>query len=439
MRITELSITQLRALERVEFRFQPGFNLIVGVNGVGKSTALDAIRILMSRILGSVSESKAKALTFESDDIKVGSPFLDVSITVAFGDGNFQIGRRQWLERIAKDDPDNLKQQRREILETERLRERARTLLRELETPLDVDDTDTLFPDLKSLRKAVGASASAPLCIFYATNRSVLAHGVASKSKAAGGRSGAYAEALLPRSWEIRQFAAWMRVQEGLVAELPIAARHLETLSKAAEKFLPGYGNLRPNEDASRLLIDHGKSCLSVDQLSDGERGVLAMVLDLARRLSQANPSVDDPLTQAEAIVLIDELDLHLHPGWQRQIVTKLTSTFPRCQFIASTHSPQVIGEVEHDRVQIIVDGKVHSPGRSFGLDSAQVLGEVMDSPVRTAKVAELLASITTEVGRQRYEEARTGLSRLALLVKSENHPEVIRIRTLLDFMEGEA
>jgi predicted ATP-binding protein involved in virulence len=134
---------------------------------------------------------------------------------------------------------------------------------------------------------------------------------------------------------------------------------------------LPAYNNVRPDdEDASRLLIDSDGSTLEVPQLSGGERGVLAMVLDLARRLSQANPVLGDPLREGEAVVLIDELDLHLHPSWQRQIVHKLTEVFPRCQFIATTHSPQIIGEVEHDRIQIIANGQVIRNNRKGVLDA---------------------------------------------------------------------
>ena len=69
---------------------------------------------------------------------------------------------------------------------------------------------------------------------------------------------------------------------------------------------------------------------------------------------------------EAEAVVLIDEIDLHLHPKWQRQVVSKLTTTFPHCQFIATTHSPQIIGEVEHNRIQIISDSQVYSPTSGF-------------------------------------------------------------------------
>ena len=142
-------------------------------------------------------------------------------------------------------------------------------------------------------------------------------------------------------------------------------------------------------------------------QLSDGERGTLALVLDLTRRLAQANPEMTDPAAEAEAVVLIDEIDLHLHPKWQRQIVRNLTAAFPRCQFIATTHSPQVIGEVEHDRIQIIANGQVYSPTHSFGVDSSRVLEEIMDADPRAQEVKALLSQVSQEVGKQQFDSAR--------------------------------
>ena len=135
--------------------------------------------------------------------------------------------------------------------------------------------------------------------------------------------------------------------------------------------------------------------------------------------------------------MLIDEIDLHLHPKWQRQIVHKLTKTFPRCQFIATTHSPQVIGEVEHDRIHIIANGEVYSPTHSFGVDSSRVLGEIMDAPARSSGIEELLTKVSQYVGKQQYERARQSLAQLVERL-GEDDPEVTRIRTLLDFMEGE-
>ena len=156
------------------------------------------------------------------------------------------------------------------------------------------------------------------------------------------------------------------------------------------------------------------------------------MVFDLTRRLAQANPEMEDPAAEAEAVVLIDEIELHLHPAWQRRIVKNLTKTFPKCQFIATTHSPQVIGEVENDRIQIIVDGQVYSPTHSFGVDSSRVLEEIMGVDPRTQDVKELLSAISQEVGKLRYENARELLAQLVDRLGGDD-PEVIRTRTLLD------
>jgi len=437
MRVSSLKLASLRAIETAEFRFQPGFNLIVGVNGVGKSTVLDALRICASRLLPSMTESRAKAMTFAVDDIRSGWPFLDVELSLALGPDEFRFTRRQWRETFAADDTENLDRLRREILDSKRLRDRARTLLRELEESHGVADSDAYLPSLAELKKAARSTTTASNCIYFSTNRSVTSNASSSKSKAAGGRSAAYAEALVPRPMYVAQFADWMRVQEVLGREHEVAARHLEVLKSAVERFLPSYANLRPvEESSSRLVINQGGITLDFSQLSDGERGVLALVLDLARRLSQANPSLADPLAEGDAVVLIDEIDLHLHPKWQRQIVRNLTAAFPRCQFIATTHSPQVIGEVEHDRIQIIADGNVYSPPYSLGVDSSRVLAEIMDARPRTKEVQNLLSKISKEIGKNHLQGIQKPLARLVKLL-GENDPEVTRIRTLLEFIGG--
>ena len=232
-----------------------------------------------------------------------------------------------------------------------------------------------------------------------------------------------------------------MRVQEALSSERPAAKRVLAAFKTALTHFLPDYRNLRLGGESvtgSILLIDRGAVTLPVEQLSDGERGVLAMVLDLTRRLAQASPAMENPTAEAEAVVLIDEIELHLHPEWQRRIVENLTKTFPKCQFIATTHSPQVIGEVEHDRIHIMANGEVYTPTYSFGVDSSRVLEEIMDTDPRTRKVKDLLSEISRTIGDDRYDDARTLLADLAKHL-GEDDPEVTRIRILLDFMTGDA
>ena len=107
MRVSSLKLANLRVIETAEFRFQPGFNLIVGVNGVGKSTVLDALRICISRILPSMTESRAKAQSFAISDIRSGFPFLDVELSLNIGDDEFRYTRREWRETFAADDVEN--------------------------------------------------------------------------------------------------------------------------------------------------------------------------------------------------------------------------------------------------------------------------------------------------------------------------------------------
>ena len=447
MIVRGLKLAHLRAIEIAEFRFQPGFNLIVGVNGVGKSTVLDALRICLSRILRLII-SRVKPISFDKSDIRSGFPFLEaeLSLTIDIDDDELRFTRLQWREEFAADDYENLKRLRREILESERRRDRARNLLRELDEPHGVYDSDSFMPLKARFLSASRAAKVVPNCVFFSPNRSVVSRASTARSRAAGGTSAAYAEALVPRPMYVAQFADWMRVQEALAKEQKealakeqsTAERHLQVLRSAVDRFLPAYKNLRPtDEESPRLIINQGGIELDVGQLSDGERGVLALVLDLARRLSQANPSLVDPLRDGHAVVLIDEIDLHLHPKWQRQIVHKLTETFPGCQFIATTHSPQVIGEVPHERIHIISDGEVYSPPHSFGVDSSRVLEEIMDAEPRTKKVKELLSNVSQVIGKEQFNQARGLVEQLAHHLGDED-PEVTRLRTLLDFMEEE-
>ena len=107
---------------------------------------------------------------------------------------------------------------------------------------------------------------------------------------------------------------------------------------------------------------------LELDQLSGGQRAVLALAADLAWRMAQGNPHLDGPL-RSEAIVLIDEVELHLHPSWQQRILNDLRRTFPNAQFIVSTHSPQVLTTVEPKHIIELAreDGRIVAGPRMGG------------------------------------------------------------------------
>ena len=417
MRVSALQLANVRTIETAEFRFQPGFNLIVGVNGVGKTTVLDALCMCLSAYVKQANQLHGRAKAFTPDDIRVGAGALGVEC-------NAQIGPTVYRYLIYKPRETSVPQKKAGMP-----REQVH----------DTPERASFLGDLPPFATSSEAGGR-PLAVLFSTNRAVPSERTPSKGMAAGGTTAAFADAFASRELRLGEFAHWMRAQEALRSERAAAAKALAAFESAVLRFLPEYRNLRVDSNGGRpqLLIDRGDSTVAVRQMSDGERGILALVFDLTRRLVQANPEMSNPLAKAEAVVLIDEIDLHLHPTWQRQIVRKLATTFPRCQFIATTHSPQVIGEVEHDRIHIIADGEVYSPTHSFGVDSSRVLEEVMEADPRTEEVQDLLTAVSNDIGKQRYDAARELLAQLVALL-GENDPEVTRTAILLDFLEGEA
>lgn len=413
MIVTYLKLTNLRAIKAAEFRFPeiPGFNLIVGVNGVGKTSVLDALSVCLSGVVKSANKLRGQVKRFADDDIRIGADSLTVECGV-------QMGQQEYNYLVHKPREVSVPQNKKEGLPREQV----------LETPERAqfigDTPPTVSGDERDGR---------PLALFFSTNRAVPSERAPRKGVAAGGIKAAFADAFLDRELRLGEIGDWLKVQESLCNKRVLAA-----CEDVVKSFLPGYANLRLGDKGHpQLWIDQDSTTIPVRQLSDGERGILALVLDLTRRLAQANPKLTDPVSQAEAVVLIDEIDLHLHPKWQRQIVHKLTETFRNCQFIATTHSPQVIGEVPHACIQIISDGKVCLPTHSLGVDSSRVLEEIMDAEPRTKKVKELLSDISEVIGKEQFRQARYFVRQLADYLGDED-PEVTRLLTLLDFMEGE-
>ncbi len=415
MIVTRCKLANVRAIEAAEFRFHAGFNLIVGVNGVGKTSVLDALGVCLSAVTKQVNSLRGRIHSLTHDDIRIGAKALTIECSVS-------IGERESTYLLHKPRETSVPQRMKAGIPREQVHdtpERAEFLG---EAPAPVPGTEP---------------GGRPLAVLFSTNRAVPSERAPGQSVAAGGIAAAFADAFAKRELRLGEFGAWMRVQESLRMERRAAAHALAAFGDAVTRFLPDYSNLRlAGGDGRQLWIDRGSTAIPVRQLSDGERGTLALVLDLTRRLAQANPGLADPAAEAGAIVLIDEVDLHLHPKWQRQIVHSLAATFPLCQFIATTHSPQVIGEVEPERIQIIADSQVYSPTHSYGVDSSRVLEEVMHSDPRAKEVGDLLLEISHVIDKRQFVRARELLAEIVAQL-GETDPEVTRISTLLDFVEG--
>ncbi len=158
----------------------------------------------------------------------------------------------------------------------------------------------------------------------------------------------------------------------------------LDVVKEAIYQFMPSFSNIRiqrtPDLD---MLIDKDNKSLSVLQLSQGEKSLLALVADIARRLAMLNSSLTNPL-QGHGVVMIDEIDLHLHPNWQQKVIPNILKAFPNIQFIVTTHSPQVLSTVPSESIRMLNNGKIFSaPKGSKGAESSRLLKRIFDVPPR--------------------------------------------------------
>ena len=182
---------------------------------------------------------------------------------------------------------------------------------------------------------------------------------------------------------------------------------------------------VRPPRFLVSIEVEKGRvETLSIEQLSDGQRAVLALAADLAWRMAQGNPHLENPL-MSEAIVLIDEVELHLHPSWQQRVLIDLQRTFPNTQFIVSTHSPQVLTTVDPEHIVELTreDGRIRCGGDG-GLDlwaeAGDVLSAVMSVNERpdnkfTRALASYRQLVADGQGESRKPRSFAQLSRLCL------------------------
>jgi predicted ATP-binding protein involved in virulence len=149
------------------------------------------------------------------------------------------------------------------------------------------------------------------------------------------------------------------------------------------------------------------------------------------------NPNLGEKaLLETPGVALVDELDLHLHPKWQRRVISDLKKTFPRVQFIATTHSPQLIGEALPEEIRILENGGVFKPERSFGVDSDEILEEVMKSNRRNIEVDGLLKRLSELIDGEDIDRARKVLSQVEARLGA-NDPEVTGANTMINLLES--
>ncbi|HFC8495289.1 TPA: AAA family ATPase [Neisseria subflava] len=208
----------------------------------------------------------------------------------------------------------------------------------------------------------------------------------------------------------------------------------LKSVKDAVQNFT-NFKNIRIRRKPKlRMIVEKDNLEFEVSQLSQGEKSLMALVGDIARRLAMLNPSLENPLN-GQGIVIIDEADLHLHPQWQRQLIERLTKTFPNCQFVLSTHSPLVISDSKDIIVYSLENGEIRQVSSQYGQDANTVLLNVMETAIRNEEVTQKLNHLLDLIQDNQLDEAKMKLTALRQDLP-ENNLELAKAQLLLKKQE---
>jgi predicted ATP-binding protein involved in virulence len=413
MKIKHIQIKDFRGIDELFLDFgSDNINVIIGINGVGKSSVIDCICLLLLEYVEKLREvfrerklqqSSENNYTISSGKGSVSIGGVNNGTIIVTGDNNvIQYSQKQ------RNEIDDIKNGSNssvfKILVDHHKKDFAwsKSIDRVEDISSFADDEDGLVALINEIVPSYSPDFSIPLVLCYLVNRAVLDISLDLSDTSNFTQLKAFDDSLTGAQTGFDEFFRWFRSLEDLENEerrdLPDYRDHrLEAVRKALPKFMPEFTNLRIRRSPLRMTVFKQDKELIINQLSDGEKCLLAMVSDLARRLAIANPGLADPL-QGEGIVLIDEIELHFHPQWQRGILPTLASTFPNCQFIVSTHSPQIISDVQPDAVYLLhqtPNGLTAShPVSSYGRDSNQILEDLMESTDRPKHIKDRLKQL---------------------------------------------
>ncbi|EIO4083680.1 AAA family ATPase [Vibrio parahaemolyticus] len=210
--------------------------------------------------------------------------------------------------------------------------------------------------------------------------------------------------------------------------------KELEVVRKAIESFIPEYKDLQvKREPEARMEVLKSGELFNLNQLSDGEKNLIALIGDIARRLTMANPNLDNPL-DGEGIILIDEVDMHLHPKWQRVLAENLTSVFKNCQFFLSTHSPQVISHIKKESIigleNVGKEIRHFTVNDSYGKNTDRILEDIMQASSRPSMVQDKLDKIFSLISNKDLDKARSEIIKLKSSIGEDS--ELVKASTLI-------
>lgn len=405
MRIDSIHLQNYRCFSELDVQFQPGMNVIAGVNGSGKTSLLSGVAEAFNWLFDGWSSNGLQRPVTLQDFARVivcndhGRYRFEQSFPVAIAT-KVELFKKTYQWDFGRS-------------------ESAPTVGSLYEGPfLD------RYPDIKQVL---------PVTLFYRSHRnwsqtqpSELQAATAKPSRLDGYQNwwDASADGTALQAWVIAKcLERFQTSSETGIAFDAITDDELALVNGALRQALPEIWGLRYDMKRKSLLVEWAgdgadqRDAMPFELLSDGQRTLIALLSDIARRMCLLNPQLgDEVIAKTPGVVLIDELDMHLHPEWQRRLTRGLKAAFPALQFIAASHSPQVLGELQPQEIILLRPEGVNHPQVSYGLDSSRVLEEIMGASARTPAVESAINELFASLERNELEPARLQLQALSEL-----------------------
>lgn len=436
MRIDRLEIENFKGFERLSLDLHPQFTLLVGENGTGKTTILDALAVAAgiwlveppdSMLQNSRRNILPSEIRLEPQTKGDRVQFQEKRPVIVRATGRIADHKGlQWTRRVRATGGRGT----------------------------DNSGAKEALQQVRSIyaRDTAGQDIVCPLAAYYGAGRAWLPSNRRStklKSNGPAKRWAAFYDCFNERI-RFAELRAWFSRETIERGNRGGQARPgFEVVQRAILRCIDGADAVWFDTDREQIVLSIQGRSQPFDNLSAGQRMMMALVADLAIKAVTQNAFLlppdrlgpqDEPwprvLTQTPGLVLIDELDVHLHPRWQRRVPQDLKSTFPAIQFVCTTHSPQVVGEVRPEEVRILDGREVTIPPRSLGIDSSRILEELMAARARNHEIEALLRRLFALIDKEEFDEARRLLPDVEARL-GEDDPEVTRARALMSFLES--